>query len=55
VEFLERLAARPEHEREFQRVVVLLKMLVILVLIGAGWWIWRQAPELSELLLVLGV
>ena len=47
VEFLERLATQPQLERSFQRVVVLLKVLVIAALTGAAWYVWNQSPDVA--------
>ena len=47
VAFLDRLAAQPQLERSFQRVVLLLKLLVIVALVGAGWYIWTQSPNVA--------
>ncbi len=45
VEFLQQMAARPEVERSFQRVVLLLKSLLILALLGGAWYVMRQSPD----------
>jgi STE24 endopeptidase len=50
VEFLERLAARPELEQRFQRVILLLKLLVVAALAVSGWWVWLQSRGLGALL-----
>jgi STE24 endopeptidase len=51
VEFLESLAARPDRERRFQRVVWLLKGLVVVVLLAGGWWAWMKSPEVVRFVL----
>lgn len=47
VEFLERMATQPQIERSFQRVVLLLKVLVIVALAGAAWYVWNQPPDVA--------
>ena len=42
VEFLESIALRPERERAFQRVVLILKVLVLLVLLAGVWFVILQ-------------
>jgi STE24 endopeptidase len=48
VEFLKALAERPEVERSFQRVILLLKVLVVVALIGGAWYVWQQSPETAQ-------
>ncbi|MBI3465769.1 MAG: M48 family metalloprotease [Planctomycetes bacterium] len=55
VEFLERLAARPDLERRFQRIVWALKTLVIAALVGSGWWLWCHARELAGAFFEIGL
>jgi STE24 endopeptidase len=51
VEFLNRIADHPEVERSFQRVVFLLKLLVIVTLGAAAWYVWQRAPESAQQML----
>jgi STE24 endopeptidase len=51
VEFLERMATQPQLERSFQRVVLLLKLLVIAALAGAAWYVWRQSADATVVIL----
>jgi STE24 endopeptidase len=45
VDFLRTIADRPEVERSFQRVVFLLKLLVVVMLVAAAWYVWRHSPD----------
>jgi STE24 endopeptidase len=44
VEFLKALAERPELDQSFQRVVLLLKVLVVASLIAGLYYVWNDAP-----------
>jgi STE24 endopeptidase len=48
VEFLKRIAESPQVERSFQRVVSLLKVLVLVALIAGAWYLWREFPETTH-------
>jgi STE24 endopeptidase len=47
VEFLKALQDRPELERSFERVVFLLKLLVIAALVTGAWYVWAYAPPIQ--------
>jgi STE24 endopeptidase len=53
VEFLESLVHRPELERSFQRIVLLLKILVLLALLGGIWLAVHQSQAAGELVVNL--
>ena len=48
VAFLEQLATRPEIERSFHRVVLLLKVLVIVALAGGAWFVWYHSSDMAR-------
>lgn len=48
VEFLSGLASEPRAERTFQRIVFLLKILVIVALAGGIWTAWQHSPEAAQ-------
>jgi STE24 endopeptidase len=45
VEFLQQLAVQPDLDRKFQRVVLLLKILVVLALAAGAWYVWHHSAE----------
>jgi STE24 endopeptidase len=47
VEFLQQLAHQPELDRKFQRVVLLLKLLVIVALAGGAWYVWYFSSDVA--------
>ena len=47
VEFLQQLATQPEIDRNFQRVVLLLKVLVVVALAGGAWYVWHHSGDMA--------
>lgn len=51
VDFLQQLATKPEIDRRFQRVVLLLKVLVIVALASGAWSVWHHSADTARELL----
>jgi STE24 endopeptidase len=47
VEFLQQLATQPEIDRNFQRIVLLLKVLVVVALAGGAWYVWHHSADMA--------